>query len=278
MIVFPQGLILTESEAGRPLTHARIGYQTWTRDLESSAASASTQAADAPPDAVLRPDTYEYWEPTALPATITIDFGQQRDVDYVGVLGMLGGFSVLAETSDGNLVGSPSELLWENVSNEVMPVDDAPLMFLDDSRSARYLRLTVDGGDGEMPRIAVVYAGEVLAMQRAVYGGHSPMNLARETELHQSLSKGGQFLGQSFRRHGQVGSAAFRHLTPSWYRDNLDPFVKAARQYPFFFAWRPETYPLEVAYAWIQKDIRPSNMGLASYMQVSFDMVGWGYE
>lgn len=283
MIIFTSAYALAAAETLFPLTHARIGYQTWLRDLGASAITVSSESEDGPKDAPLREETWEFWRPTSLPATWVVDMGAPRDVDYVGLVHTLGssGCSVEVETSDGT-VGSPTAdgFVYTTLASAVLPSNDAPLMFLDESRSCRYIRLTIeDGGSAEdMPTIAVVYAGEQLAMQRAIYGGHSPITLSRESVLTRTLSKGGQFLGQSFRRHGVVGGAAFKHLTASWYRENFDPFVKAARRYPFFFAWRPEDFPEEVAYAWSQDDIRPSNMGVLSYMQVAFNMSGIGHE
>lgn len=280
MIVFDNAFVLTEAATATPLSHARIGYQTWLRDLLASAVTVSSEEDDGPKDAPLREDTAEYWQPTALPATWQVDLGTSRDIDYVGIAGhTLGssGASVLVETSTGAFAGSPEEQVWTTFASALAPADDAPLLFLDDSIIGRYVRLTITGGS-TMPRIGVVYAGEVLKMARPIYGGHAPMNLNRETVLHRSLSRGGQFLGQGFRRHGMVGAAAWRHLTASWYRANFDPFVKKARQYPFFFAWRPADFPLEVAYAWCPEDIRPTNMGIRDFMQVSISMHGTGHE
>lgn len=280
MVVFSNGFLLAAAATAFPLTHARIGYQNWLRDLLAASVTVSSEDDEGPKDSPLRPDTAEFWQPTSLPATWTVDLGTSRDVDYVGIAGhTLGssGCAVKVETSDRSVAGSPSAQVWTTFALEISPGDDAPLLFLDDSIIARDVRLTITGGS-TMPQIGVVYAGEVLAMQRPIYGGHSPMTLSRETILTRNLSRGGQFLGQSFRRHGMSGSASWRHLEPDWYRDNFDPFVKAARQYPFFFAWRPADYPLEVAYAWVLDDIRPSNMGLRGFMQVGINMHGIGHE
>lgn len=283
MIVFSNAFAMAEAAASRPMTHARIGYQTWTRGLAASAAVASSADDEGPADAVLRPDTFEFWEPTSLPATLVIDFGTGRDIDYGGLVHTLGSTecSALLETSDGTFVGSPtSEQVWSALGSEIAPGDDAPLMFLDTSRVGRYGRITVarSGTGSDMPRISVAHFGQVLTMQRSIYGGHSPMNLSRDTVLDRALSRGGQFLGQGFRRHGMRGSAAWRYLEPDWYRTYFDPFVQEARKYPFFFAWRPGDYPLEVGYAWALGDIQPNNMGVAGFMQVALEMHGIGHE
>jgi hypothetical protein len=272
VIVYTSPFILSEAAAGRPLTHPRIGYQTWLRDLAASAVTVSGETEEGPKDMPLRPDTATYWRPPALPATWIADLGATRDVDYVGLVGSLGssGASVLVETSidDG---------VWTVLGAEALPADDAPLLFLDASRQARKVRLTVKGVGGAVPRIASVYAGEILAMPRAIYGGHAPLTLSRVTALSNTMSRGGQFLGQEIRRHGVQGSASFRHLTAAWYRANFDPFVKAARNYPYFFGWRPETFPLESAYVWTTEDIQPQNMGLRDFLQVSVPMIGIGH-
>ena len=275
-IIFTQSYLAAAAASATPLTHARIGYQTWTRDLAVSSVSVSSEEADAPGDAPLRPDTYEFWQAQSLPATWRVDLGTARDVDYVGIAGhTVGtkGASVVAEYST-------NDADWTEFVPGTAPGTDAPILFLGDSVFARYWRLTVDGVDspGDPPQIAVVHVGQVLAMQRMIYGGHVPITLARETVLKRAMSRGGRFLGQNIRRQGVMTDAAFRNLTPDWYRDNFDPFVKSARRFPFFFGWRPALYPAEIAYAWAANDIAPSNMGTGQgLMQVSFGMRGIGY-
>lgn len=278
MIIFSNAYLMAEAAANRPLTRARIGYQTWTRDLAAIAVTTSSEDDEGPGDAVLKPDTFTFWEPTSLPATLLIDFGAGRDVDYGGLVHTLGssGCAVQMETSDGSFGGSPAEQVWTDLGSEIAPGNDAPLMFLDTSRVCRYGRLTITGGS-TMPRIQVVNFGEALAMPRGLYAGHSPMNLSRDTTLDRALSRSGQFLGQGFVRYGMRGSPSWRHLEPDWYRTYFDPFVQAARSYPFFFAWRPSAYPLEVAYAWALGDIQPSNMGVLDFMQVGLEMHGIGH-
>jgi hypothetical protein len=282
MIVFSNAYAAAEAAASRPLTRARIGYQTWTRDLAASAVTVSSESDEGPGDMPNYPDTYTFWEPTSLPATRVVDFGTGRDVDYGGLVHTLGSSqcSVLLETSDGSLAGSPEAQVWTALGTEIAPGNDAPLMFLDTSRVGRYGRISVAraGSSTTMPRINVAHFGQVLAMPRGIQGGHSPMNLARDTELDRALSRGGQFLGQGFVRHGMTGSAAWRYLDPTWYRQYFDPFVQSARRYPFFFAWRPQTWPLEVGYAWALGNIRPTNMGVREFMEVGFNMHGIGHE
>jgi hypothetical protein len=278
MIVFTSAFETAEAATDTPLTHARIGYQNWLRDLTITAVEASSETADGPRDQPLNPDTHSFWEPESLPATYTITLGATRAVDYVGLLGRIGsvGASVLVETSDGTLINSPAEEEWTTFAESASPDDDAPLFFLDASRDITRIRLTFTGST--MPRLAVVYAGEVLKMERMIYGGHAPGRLSRVTVLNGAMSRGGQFLGQDFRRHGFETSASFRHLTAAWVRSDFDLFVRDARKYPYFFGWRPADFEEEVEYAWTPEDIRVSNMGVRDFMQVSWPIVGYGFE
>lgn len=481
MIVYPAALVLS---AVMPLTNARIGYQTYTKDKTGTSVVVSSESVTGARDNPLRNDTVEYWEPTALPATWQFDFGGLSPIDYVGIaghnigtalntvgvfigedtnfdarlvvtpvtgngattpdsaaLGITGdidirvkaalvdwtpaaatgliahdggganrawtlfvqtnGFLRFRFTQDGTTftnvdptiapstvdnvatwlrvtrvsstgtvtfytsadgvvwtqLGTPivavtgamfnsTGLLWigtstaaafelngivyyadvRNVidgptpvakfdpsqgltdaasfvsstgetwtinrtgltparlinprfsSGDISPVDNAPIMFLDIPRTARYMQIKLTGTGSVMPRIAVVYAGVALAMQRAMYGGHTPISLSRQTQLKQPVSRGGQFLGQSYRRLGVATSAAWKNLGAAWYRTNFDPFVKEARKNPYFFAWRPQSYPLELGYVWTGDDIAPSNMGVRDFMEVSMKLAGIGYE
>jgi hypothetical protein len=271
MIVYPASLL---SSSSVPLTHPRIGWQNRLRDLDPSLITVSSEAETGPLDAPTRADTFSFWEPTALPATWVANMGQTFDVDYVGVWGRMGslGLAVKAETSQD------SGANWTQLGGDVLQADDAPIMFLDGVRSANAIRITISGSSSTMPRLAIAYAGEALAMERHIYGGHAPVNLQRDTVLQQPLSRGGQFLGQTFRRLGVTGSAAFKNLTPSWYRDNIEPFVKEARRFPFFWAWQPEDFPEDVVYGWLEDDPKPAYMGDIPLMQVSFKIRGIGYE
>lgn len=274
MIITGRGLIsLTSAAAAPSLQNARIGFQNHARAVTVTAGNVtvSSEIDGAPRDAPLRPDTAEYWQGASLPATWKVDLGRFCDIDYVGIAAHSFGTdrcSVLVETS-------PDDVTYTEMADDKMPADDAPIMILGDLRSHRYVRITVQGL-GAVGRMGVVYVGAALAMQRAIAGGYRPVTMSRETVLYQGLSRGGQFLGQSFRRNGVKGSAAFKYLDADWVRLNFDAFIKSARQYPYFFAWNPENFPAEVAYVWTAQDIVPAYMGVINQMEVSWEMKGIG--
>ena len=271
MIVYTSPFILAEAAAGQPLSNSRIAWQTWLRDLAASAITVSGETEEGPKDMPLRPDTATYWRPPALPATWVADLGQTRNVDYGGIVGSLGSSraSVLMETSidDG---------VWTALGQEALPANDAPLLFLDSSRQARMVRWTFKG-TGAIPRVQAFYAGEILAMPKPPEAPFKPLNLSRKTVRKATMSRGGQFLGQEIQRMGMQGDVSFALLDASWIRETFDLFVQSARRYPYFFAWQPQAYPLEVGYVWTDVDIVPSQATFG-LMNVGWPMQGIGHE
>lgn len=272
MIVTRSPFVLTTPELS-DLKYPRVCWQTWTRDAAAADIAVSSETENGPKDAPLRPDTAEYWEAEELPATWQLDLGAIRDITYIGLAGHDLGTNrahALFETSEDGAN-------WSQFAAENAPADDTPLLFLDDARAAMHVRLTLTG-ENDAPKIAVIYIGAALVMPHTIYGGHQPITLSRETVLMNQMSRGGQFLGQHIRRMGVSTSVSFRHLDPDWVRTDFDPFVKAARQYPYFFAWRPSTRPREVGYVWTRDAIKASNMGTREFMQVAWSMEGIGSE
>jgi hypothetical protein len=241
-------------------THARIGYQNLTYGT-TPVASSSTPGH--PAIAATYPTTYEFWQPSSLPATWSIDLVDPRIVDYVGIVGDIEGAGLAIESSEDGTT-------WAQIAAED-GITDRINMFLFEPRFARFFRVVVSG---VAAKIAVVYMGQALAMQRPIYQGHTPLNLSRETELSNNMSEGGQYLGRSIIRMGAKTSASWSHLRADWYRANFDPFVRAAITAPFFVAWRPAKFANELGFCWTDADISPSNTGPRDFMSVDMNFKG----
>ena len=242
------------------LNHARIGYQNLAFGLTPTASSA---AAGHPAIAATYPTTFEFWTPTALPATWTVDLGSARIVDYLGMVGDMNGCTVALQSSTNNSTWTTRETRT-GLTNRIN-------LFLISPITARYWRLSITVA---IPRLAVAYIGQALAMQRKIYQGHTPLTLSRDTELSNNMSEGGQYLGRSIIRKGASTSADWKNLRAAWYRANFDPFVKSAREYPFFIGWRPEQYPSELGFVWTGGDIAPDNSGPRDFMSVGMSFRG----
>jgi len=69
-------------------------------------------------------------------------------------------------------------------------------------------------------------------------------------------------------------TVSLKNLTAAWYRAQMQPFIRASVEAPFFFAWRPADYPNEVGYAWTVNDPVPQNQGVRDFMQVELELAG----
>ncbi len=254
----------------RPLTHARICHQTITR---TGTLVASGEQAGFEADSALNPLTYEFWKADALPATWRIDAGSAVSVDYIGVAS----HTLATEGASVKPQWSDDDAAWNDIENisAHAPTDDGPILFLFAAESHRYWRIEVTGST--VPSIGVVFIGVALAMPRPIYGGHSPIDLSRTSVIRPQRSERGQFLGRSIVRSGFHADYSWQHLTPAFYRSEFDLFVEDALSFPYFLAWRPETFPESVVYGWSGQDIAPSNMGIGKgLMQVSISVEGLG--
>lgn len=260
LYISPSLVAQIESGGADPLSRARIGYRTVTRNATVTASSATT---GFPASAIKNPLTYERWLPLSAPATLTIDAGAMVIADYVGIgahtLGSTGATVTISYSENG--------IDWTDVLHAA-PANDNAIMALFEPVLARYWRIHIN----RVAEIGVVYIERALVMQRSIYGGHSPGTLSRQTEIEPSRSVTGQFLGRSIVRQGFATSYQWSNLSAAWYRANFDPFVESALRNPFFIAWRPDRFPDEVLYAWCNDDISPTNMGIRDLMQVGFSV------
>jgi hypothetical protein len=251
-----------------PLTHARIGYDNIVPSATVTATSAETIW---PVDSVQRENTFERWQPTSGNGSITIDNGTAKSADYIGIAAHTLG----ASSSMVTVEHSSDNSSWTTIET-VSPADSSAIMVIFAEVTDRYFRVSVAGSTA--PQIGVIYLGMALAMERAIYSGHTPVTLGRMTEKRPTKSESGQFLGMSTIRKGLQTNFSWNNLKADWYREYFDPFAKHARTKPFFIAWRPSKFPREIGYCWSTNDITPSNMGVLDYMDVSMSVEGYADE
>lgn len=267
MAVIISGNIVLGEASDFPLNHARILYRSLWRDPNATV-TASSAALNKPAVAAANENTYERWQPTSLPATWTITLPVGRQADAIGIA---------AHTLGTNAVTVTLEYLDEGAwiaEKQFIPSTDETIMVLFPMRNAAGYRISLSGGTG-IPSLGVIFVGRAMQMQRPIYGGHSPLNLSRETTTYPSGSEAGNWLGRSVIRSGYSTSFSWSNLTASWYRQYFDTFVRYSTQSkgPFFIAWRPSEFPSEVGYCWVSgSDISPSNSGTRNLMSVSMSV------
>lgn len=213
--------------------------------------------------------TYSAWKPlTGDDEFWGVIFQEAKTINYCGIAA-----HTLADVGASVKVQYFDEGWIDIAGAEVLPTDNRPILFLFEDILDSSFRILISGGN-EAPRIGVIQFGRTLTMQRGIYGGHTPITLSRDTVVRPNVSEAGQWLGRSIVRAGSSTEFSWQHLTAPWYRQNFEPFVEHARTKPFFIAWRPSQYPDEVGYVWTEQDIKPSNMGIINFMDVSMTVRG----
>lgn len=245
-----------------PLTHARIGWQSI---ATTTNISGTAGLANYPLTNIVNPATFERYKPSLVTATIDIDAGVGKVCDYVALQ--------QKNVTTVEIYSSTDDITYTLLQEFNNGGQDGAIMALFTLDTARYWRVVLNGSNVEVIAFKI---GESLALQRGIYGGHSPITLSPVTAERPNLSETGQWLGVTQERKGLQGSFAWTNLTSSWYRAYFDPFVQDnPRANPFFIAWRPSEFPQDVAYCWAKGSITPSNTGTLDFMSVSMNVEGY---
>lgn len=244
-----------------------IGYQ----QLATTAnISATYEDADYPVSNIVNVSTDSKWKSTtAALQYVTAAINTVDDIDYVGIAKHNFGTAGITVSVEGD----PDGLGFDEIVEPFLPGDDSPLILRFDPAAYVSVRIKLTAGSAA-PQCAVMYVGKLLVMSRRIYVGHTPLKLARQDKVVNGMSESGNFLGRILLRTSVAGDAAFANVSPSWYRTYFEPFVAAARQKPFFWAWRPGTYSDECGFAWLTSIPQPSNQRSNGMMQMTISMAG----
>lgn len=151
---------------------------------------------------------------------------------------------------------------------------DGPLIYRIEPRPYTNIWFDLTPEGDEPVRIAVLRIGKLLTLPHRLYVGHTPTPMGRRVDRVPAQSISGQYLGSIITGSETRGGIALQNLKPAWYRENFEPFLRHAETEPFFFAWRPHTYPNEVGYLWLTNDPIPVNQRPNGMMQVSLEYAG----
>lgn len=231
--------------------------------------TATTSHPSYPASNMANPATHLFWRGTGFTVEQLV-VTQSRTVDYVGIAKHNLGTANIAVTVAVATDGVPT---YTTIYGPTIPDDDAPIMVCFKERAATHVRVTLAAGDA-IGQIAVLHAGKALFSPRRVYVGVTPITLGRVSRVTNGRSEAGNFLGRIVVGQGLTTSISLKNLHPLWYRNKLDPLIVQSKEYPFFFAWRPYTYPNELAYAWTSNDPKPVNTMSNGFMQIDLELSG----
>jgi len=269
MIIISNSLVLgltPETHANAPL----IGYHNL---VTTSNVTAETAATGYPASNLANPITapgagWRAADSTAQAVSVAVD--TVEPIDYIAIARHNLGSAAISVTVEGSTNDGAD---WFELVQEVLLPSDAPALFRFTPQALTDIRLSLGAGD-DPAQIAVLYTGLLLALQRRIYVGHVPIPYGRSAKIANGRSEGGDFLGRIVLSEQVATAVDLKNITPAWYRSAMDPFILASKEAPFFFAWRPGDYPLEVGFAWMTNDPQPQNSRSNGMMQVGLEMTG----
>lgn len=265
-VIFESGYSLPGGD--EPLTHARIAHSSnWISGGTITASSTATDYfADGPDNSL----TYEKWQPSSVTATWENNFGSSQDYDYCVIAAHDMGTQGNTLEVQTYASGSYTDLITATAITDDMPIF---VIFSEQTDTRARIRIT----NGSAPTIGFIKFGKAFQMERPLYGGHAPLDLARQTELRSNYSETGEFLGRTKQRTYGSTSFAWSNLTAAWIRSNWKRFQKAIETEPFVIAWRPETFS-EVGFCQTDQVPIPQNQGVRDLMSVEMNVRSRGYD
>jgi len=244
----------------------RLCYKNIVNQSNISATSFLTQGSTTfPASNMANPATAFGWEAEdTADQTITILNSTATEIDYVGIArhNLAQSGLEIRVRFDGVTVRD-----WASVS------DTQALLLLFQTASPAQIDIDIKGITNAA-KVAVVYVGKSLQLERNIYVGHTPMNYGRSRQKVNGVSQAGEYLGEIVLNETLETTVSIQNLTPLWYRESLDPFYAMNPRKPIFWAWRPNTYPDEVAYGWIEGSPVPINQRANGMMETSFNLRG----
>lgn len=275
-IVISSSYVITDSLSGGGVITGDNPVIGWRTLVQAGSLQSTTAAAGFPVSNLGNPSTDLLWQGVvSIPEQdeyITLGVSTVDDVDYVGIAGHNFGSAQIPVSIEYLDVETDPDTWVELIAPVILP-DDGPAIFRFAPQAVADLRIRLQPGDAA-PEAAVVYAGKLLVLQRRLYVGHTPINDGRVTTIANGRSESGRFLGRIVLGQMTEGAIEMTNLTPDWCRDNVRPFLRQAQEAPFFFAWRPASYPREVGYCWLTNDPQPKNQLANGMMQVSLKLAG----
>jgi len=181
---------------------------------------------------------------------------------------------------------------WENITDyRIVANDNAIIDYVDDALPPdSAVRLLISVPAGKTARIAHIKIGNIFQLARPVWSGVTPGGMDERTEKISSKSYSGNYLGTILVSQGSGFSIEQKNNTASFVRGNgLQNFFKhsnllqklaAGPVETFFYAWRPDTHPLEVQYCCRVGDFSPpkNDTGTITGGLMSWSMSGDAYK
>ncbi|MCK4957754.1 MAG: hypothetical protein KAT00_00100 [Planctomycetes bacterium] len=257
--VIGKGIVLSGARLG-----TNAGIIAFDNVVNFDNVSATSETLGGPITNLANPATAYAWTAADITTqTITI-MADGREVDYIGIA-----------RHNLNQPGLTIEVKFNGATvltpRAVTAIQSQMILF--NVAAPTEVEIIITGAT-DPAKIAVLYLGKAIRLEREIYVGHTPITYGRQRKAINGLSENGQYLGQLVVRETLTTSVSLQNLTPAWYRSTLDAFFAEKPRRPCFWAWRPEGYPDEVGYAWVEGDPVPVNQRSNGMMSIVWQLRG----
>ncbi len=266
MIVISSALVLAQQSGEVDGDLPAIGYRSI---VHADSVTSTYHLPSYPASNIANPATHLEWRSSTIgDQSVGFPNIDNEEVDYVAIAKHNLGSAEIAVYIVGIQDG---DQVW--LTDPVMLSDDSPAMFRFEPGVYSEIYIIMLSGAAP-PRIAVAYVGKLLDLERKIYVGHTPMVDAVEQEVANGRSESGNFLGRIVLGERTESPVPLSLISPAWFREHMRPFLASARERPFFFAWRPASYPFETGYAWFSSVPKPAPAGPSNLIAMDWQLSG----
>jgi hypothetical protein len=191
-------------------------------------------------------------------------------VDYVGIAahrGLIGRQIQVQAVINGTLT---------TILESRIVISSDPIFILFDEIEPTNFYVIISSDSAFDIEVGIINVGKSVFLPRNIYVGHTPLKYGRATKKLNATSDSGSYLGNRINKVSRASSVSMDNVPPLFYRDYLYlQFHIPSETRPFFWAWRPSTYPEEAGFCWINGDVNIQNSNPNGYMNMSFDITGY---
>lgn len=210
---------------------------------------------------------YTWWQPAALPATVTVDCGAVKAADFALVYG----HNLWTQSATLEIHGSTDNFAASDVLVATSaPASDLPLLLTFNSASFRYWRFKLTGAFA--PSLAIVAIGAALVSTVYMQDTFSPVD--RTVEGQTNRNENGHPLGRAVYFETWKATLLLPSVSWSWARNTFLPAWKSnLRGSPFGFCWDSDLFPEDVRLVQAGDELQiPHRAG--SFCDVQLDVQG----
>lgn len=157
----------------------------WDNVFLNGTVTASSEATNGEVENALEDSTWDYWTPTSSTGSINLSLASSATVSALAIASHnLGSNNATISLDDSS--GTPTQLF------SISPADDRTIIVLFDSTTSDDFTFYIDSADAACS-IGNIFLGDPLVLTNGILPGYTPLWMADNIELLESMSVSGQF-------------------------------------------------------------------------------------